>query len=614
MNFRERVTAEYEKRKGELLVFVLLLGFGFFINRGVELKGLYMDDLYLWSCYGEQSFREFVFPVGGTRFRFIFYLAAWLELLFLGGHVALMVPFNIILNSIIAFCLYRIAAKLSRGRRVVSLSLAAAFLLSRLSYYQISQFYGLMESLALWAAVGMLYFLYRYINGRNPGDYLAADFLYFTVSFIHERYMALFPLLLLGLILGKTAQPHLKRSHKRDKLWPLFLIAMGTMALIQLIRLIMIGTLLPAGTGGTEVSDTFHFMDAIGYAWEQVGYVFGINTGPEHLCGIPFQESSRRIRILVLAADGVIGLSIVFFIAGLIKNKKDQGKYFRDLLLLISFVILNIGSSSVTIRVEMRWVYVVYAAALLIFAYMSSVMGKAGVLVILYSLLLIPTEVYYRGGWEKLYYWPNQLRYNSLAEETYGRYGDDIFQKQVYIIGNKYELSEFTAKTFLKVYGRKSGNSGLPIKFIESAFDLEELGENDVLLREDPEHNAYQDVTAFAKEQQLEYVYGSYADGWVDEEARIVFTNDETKGIVLRFYYPGEITGNEVCRIRVNGERLTDMVFTDNSMEYEISAAPHQTISLELSCNFYVKDAKEQRGKDHLAMIVGMGPKHEKRG
>ena len=241
-------------------------------------------------------------------------------------------------------------------------------------------------------------------------------------------------------------------------------------------------------------------------------------------------------------------------------------------------------------------------------------MGKAGVLVILYSLLLIPTEVYYRGGWEKLYYWPNQLRYNSLAEETYGRYGDEIFQKQVYIIGNKYELSEFTAKTFLKVYGRKSGNSGLPIKFIESAFDLEELGENDVLLREDPEHNAYQDVTAFAKEQQLEYVYGSYADGWVDEEARIVFTNDETKGIVLQFYYPGEITGNEVCRIRVNGERLTDMVFTDNSMEYEISAAPHQTISLELSCNFYVKDAKEQRGKDHLAMIVGMGPKHEKRG
>ena len=49
------------RRKTEsLLIFAILLGFGFFVNRGVELKGLYMDDLYLWSCYGEQSFTEYV--------------------------------------------------------------------------------------------------------------------------------------------------------------------------------------------------------------------------------------------------------------------------------------------------------------------------------------------------------------------------------------------------------------------------------------------------------------------------------------------------------------------------------------------------------------------------
>ena len=63
MEVLHRIADEFEKRKDDLLVFALLLGFGFFINRGVELKGLYMDDLYLWSCYGEQSFREFVFPI-----------------------------------------------------------------------------------------------------------------------------------------------------------------------------------------------------------------------------------------------------------------------------------------------------------------------------------------------------------------------------------------------------------------------------------------------------------------------------------------------------------------------------------------------------------------------
>ena len=103
MELRDRVAEEFDKRKEGLLIFAFLLGFGFFINQGVEIKGLYMDDLYLWSCYGEQSFREFVFPMGSSRFRFIFYLASWLELFFLENHVTWIVPFNIILNSLISF-------------------------------------------------------------------------------------------------------------------------------------------------------------------------------------------------------------------------------------------------------------------------------------------------------------------------------------------------------------------------------------------------------------------------------------------------------------------------------------------------------------------------------
>ena len=56
MDLKNRMAEEFEKRKDGLLVFALLLGLGFFVNRGVTIKGLYMDDLYLWSCYGEQSF------------------------------------------------------------------------------------------------------------------------------------------------------------------------------------------------------------------------------------------------------------------------------------------------------------------------------------------------------------------------------------------------------------------------------------------------------------------------------------------------------------------------------------------------------------------------------
>ncbi|MFR8166467.1 MAG: hypothetical protein ACLU8D_11300 [Enterocloster sp.] len=94
----------------------------------------------------------------------------------------------------------------------------------------------------------------------------------------------------------------------------------------------------------------------------------------------------------------------------------------------------------------MRWVYVVYAA-LLVLAYMTSLMGPAGFLAILYAALIFPAETYYRstgptcicGGSDEVQF---------LAEETVEKYGDDIFDKQVYIIRDTYEISEFTAETF----------------------------------------------------------------------------------------------------------------------------------------------------------------------
>ena len=54
---------------------------------------------------------------------------------------------------------------------------------------------------------------------------------------------------------------------------------------------------------------------------------------------------------------------------------------------------------------------------------------------------------------------------------------------------------------------------------------------------------------------------------------------------------------------------MPDLVFTDNYMIYEIPSAPYQMISLEFSCNFYVANAKEQRGEERLAMVVTLGAK-----
>ena len=154
------------KWKDEIIAAGLLMAFAFFINRGIEIKGLYMDDLYLWSCYGEQTFGQFIFPMGSTRFRFLYYLAAWLELAVIGNHIGWFVPLNIILNGCIAYSVYRFGKRLSRSY-LMGLGCGFLYLLSRMSYYQISQVYGLMESLALWAALGILYCLLRYVDERG---------------------------------------------------------------------------------------------------------------------------------------------------------------------------------------------------------------------------------------------------------------------------------------------------------------------------------------------------------------------------------------------------------------------------------------------------------------
>ena len=100
-----RMEKKYEW-KDHLIFMGLLFGLAVWVNRGIEIKGLYMDDLYFWSCYGEQSFLQYVFPMGSTRFRFLYYLAAWLEMAVVGNHVSWFVPINILLNGALACYLY----------------------------------------------------------------------------------------------------------------------------------------------------------------------------------------------------------------------------------------------------------------------------------------------------------------------------------------------------------------------------------------------------------------------------------------------------------------------------------------------------------------------------
>jgi hypothetical protein len=599
--------------KEEVIIAGLLLAFGFIINAGIQIRGLFMDDLYLWSCYGEQTFREFVFPLGSTRFRFLYNLAAYVQLGLVGSHVTWFVPINIILNSAIAYTICRFARTLS-GNTIIGFLTGFLYLLSRMSYYQISQVYGLMESLALWASIGILYCLYRYIN--EPGQELIwfrmANGLYFAVCFIHERYMVFLPLLFLVLLM------------KRNKKWREWVIPLAVFALVQLIRLAAIGTVMPAGTGGTDVADTLNIKQVILFAVQQVLYLFGINTGGSYLCALSWRESSRWIKVLVILADMMILAVMIIFIIKVVRSKWERMAICRNCLLFFLFIGACIACSSVTIRVEVRWVYVSMAAAWLWLAYMCGVIARPLAqkpeaarrvpdyrwalictgLAVMYTGLMIPAETYYRNRYSNLYYWNSQQQYNSLAEQTYEKYGEAVFGKKIYILKNTYDVSKFYADTFFKVFDKDRKAEGTEVIFVDNIRDFGQVNNNMLVIREDPSFHAYQDITEAVRILKCEPIYGYYRDGWMDESAKLRVMAGSSGVIQLQLMYPGAMDGHEKAVIYQNGQPAAQVEIKQNITQVELKARPYDIVELEFENNFYLEDAQEQRGEKRFSMMV----------
>ena len=224
-----------------------------------------------------------------------------------------------------------------------------------------------METMALWMAISILYCLYQYLNEDHFYHYVTANILYFLVCFVHERYMVLIPLIFLVLVLKR-------QTPKREfRLWA---IPALVFAGVQLIRLIAIGGLSPAGTGGTQVADTFSVGQVMKYALSQVAYLFGINAGPEHLNGISWSQTPGWFHGLVYASILVLALMILLFVAAVISRKEERRSAIGNSLLFICFIGGCIAASSVTIRVEMRWIYVSYTAAVLFLAYLYGTLTR----------------------------------------------------------------------------------------------------------------------------------------------------------------------------------------------------------------------------------------------
>ena len=270
--------------------------------------------------------------------------------------------------------------------------------------------------------------------------------------------------------------------------------------LFFIIRSLAIGSFVPKGTGGTEVHEGFSLAKAFSHAFSQVFYIFGIQAGPDYLAGIPWEEVGSKHRYVIYASIGVLAFSILLALLFAILKGKLKKEFFGKNLLFLCFIALCIGCSSITIRVEMRWVYVSFAASLLYFAYL---LGNTGMPIptffaLLFVCLRFPAEMKYRESFPRIYFWEDQDRMNSLAEQTIEKYGRDyVLGKQVYILENSYKMSKFYGDTFFQVFDPEMSGQGTKIHFIKDfrELPLEANFYNSLVLKEVPEERGYRDIT-----------------------------------------------------------------------------------------------------------------------
>lgn len=286
---------------------------------------------------------------------------------------------------------------------------------------------------------------------------------------------------------------------KIPRLLPFFLPFVQAF-LFFIIRSLAIGSFVPKGTGGTEVNEGFSLAKAFSHAFSQVFYIFGIQAGPDYLAGIPWEEVGRKHRYVIYASIAVLALSILLALLFAILKGKLKKEFFGKNILFLCFIALCIGCSSITIRVEMRWVYISFAASLLYFAYL---LGNTGMpmptfFALLFVCLRFPAEMKYRESFPRIYFWEDQDRMNSLAEQTIEKYGRDyVLGKQVYILENSYKMSKFYGDTFFQVFDPEMSGQGTKIHFMKDFTELPSEANfyNSIVLKEVPEERGYRDIT-----------------------------------------------------------------------------------------------------------------------
>jgi|GEM_PF-2814972 len=421
----------------DLFACAFLLLFFVLVNKGIEIRALAVDDLGVWNRYSSSSPAAFIFNLDNNKIRPVLNVILYALFRVIGPRIWLATYAVKILNFAIAVYLYFLTKKITNN--YYGLFAACMFVVSRFAYYSISQVFGIMESLALVLSIIALYLLYLFVTRTEKGFkyFLAANIIITVALFVHERFIAMFALSILAVLIRPDMRKNKKKALVLAGIALLFLAANG------LFRFLLFGGRAIDGTAGVAMQESFNIVQALKFFAEGIGFILGLNPGPQYLNGISYTDVPKYVTAFVAVSALLILFLIVRVIIALVRKTLDNGgEVLRVSTLFAGYTALMLLSGCLTIRLEMRWIYAPFTVFMIWIAYLAYQldfrMKKSYAAAVILAVLLIGSGVnmYYRMYFGNLYYWPAQQYANSLNQETFGVYKADIYKKNIYILEN----------------------------------------------------------------------------------------------------------------------------------------------------------------------------------
>lgn len=366
-------------------------------------------------------------------------------------------------------------------RIFLSLCSALGYSCSVLAYYQITQVLGLMESLGLLLSILFVWSLYIFIDRKQLKYYNYALLLYFAVCFVHERYIPYIFVLFAMLCIAEW----------RDKRKIYIFSTLGIVVSIFALRFIALHNIGFTGTGGTNIADTLSIMTFLKFVCFSIGYIFGVNYGHPAMSLFSFSAGWNDYHIIdwILVLIPILCVVILFVLFLLSqKNKKiSDNKDIKILLLFLLCIGINLCSASVTIRVELRWIYTPFSIMLLALSFIAThIRFRYGLYFGVCMLLCtICFNVSHRQYFSRLYYWPTLCFGEELYKYTVGNHGNNIDEMDIILIMNQDDFpnwdNEYLSTFFAQYF--ETENTICRISNIDDLAEQILSGENLLLLR-----------------------------------------------------------------------------------------------------------------------------------